>query len=98
MKLFKTVDDKLADIGFRKIKEDQYGVRYKRKDDEHSFVQTVDIFHKASGRHLLQSYDAELTDQKMIGNTCVGLTGYEMNLFLKKMKKIGLYTNKQRKE
>lgn len=96
MKLFKTVDDKLADIGFRKIKEDQYGVRYKRKDDEHSFVQTVDIFHKASGRHLLQSYDDELTDQNMIGNTCVGITGYEMNLFLKKMKKIGLYPNKQR--
>lgn len=31
MKLFKTVDDKLADIGFRKIKEDQYGVRYKKR-------------------------------------------------------------------
>lgn len=92
MKLFKTVDDKLADIGFQKIKEGQYGVRYKRKDDEHSFVQTVDIFHKASGRHLLQSYDAGLTDQKMIGNTCVGLTGHEMKLFLKKMKQIGLYS------
>lgn len=92
MKLFKTVDDKLAAIGFVKIKEDKYGVRYKRKDDEHSFVQTVDIFHKASGRHLLQSYDAELTDQKKIGNTCVGLTGYEMKLFLKKMKHIGLYS------
>ena len=94
MKLFKTVDEKLADIGFRKIKEDKYGVTYKRKDDEHSFVQTVDILHKASGRHLLQSYDAELTDQKMIGNTCVGLTGYEMKLFLRKMRKIGLYTKK----
>ena len=92
MKLFKTVDDKLAAIGFVKIKEDKYGVRYKRKDDEHSFVQTVDIFHKASGRHLLHSYDAELTDQKKIGNTCVGLTGYEMKLFLKKMKQIGLYS------
>ena len=92
MKLFKTVDDKLAAIGFVKIKEDKYGVRYKRKDDEHSFVQTVDIFHKASGRHLLHSYDAELTDQKMIGNTCVGLTGHEMKLFLKKMKQIGLYS------
>ena len=94
IKIFKTVDDKLADIGFRKIEEEQYSVRYKRKDDEHGFVQTVDIFHKTSGRHLLQSYDAELTDQKMIGNTCVGLTGYEMKLFLKKMKQIGLYSRK----
>lgn len=92
MKLFKSVDEKLKEIGFVKIEEDKYGVRYKRKDDKHSFVQTVDIFHKASGRHLLQSYDAELTDQKKIGNTCVGLTGYEMKLFLKKMKQIGLYS------
>lgn len=29
---------------------------------------------------------------KKIGNTCVGLTGYEMKLFLKKMKKLGLYS------
>lgn len=93
MKLFKSVDEKLKEIGFVKIvEEDKYGVRYKRKDDEHSFVQTVDIFRKASGRHLLQSYDTELTDQKKIGNTCVGLTGYEMKLFLKKMKQIGLYS------
>ena len=91
MKLFKTVDDKLAKIGFIKVKEDQYGVRYKRKDDKYGFVQTVAICHQGSGRHILQSYDAELMDQKIIGNTCVGLTGYEMKLFVKKMKQIRLY-------
>lgn len=92
MKLFKTIDDKLADIGFINIREDKYGVVYERKDNEHDFTQSVTILHKTSGRHLLQSYDAELTDQKMIGNTCVGLTGYEMKLFLKKMKQVGLYS------
>lgn len=92
MKLFKSVDEKLKEIGFVKIKEDKYGVRYERKDNEHDFTHSVTILHKDSGRHLLQSYDAELTDQKMIGNTCVGLTGYEMKLFLKKMKQIGLYS------
>lgn len=92
MKLFKTVDDKLADIGFVKVKEDKYGVRYERKDIEHGFTQSVDILHKASSKHILQSYDGMLTDQKKIGNTCVGLTGYEMKLFLKKMKQIGLYS------
>lgn len=90
MKLFKTVDDKLAAIGFVKIKEDKYGVRYERKNSKYNFTQSVNILHKASGRHILQSYDNELMDQKKIGNTCVGLTGYEMELFLKKMKQIGL--------
>ena len=92
MKLFKTVDDKLAAIGFVKIKEDKYGVRYERKNSKYNFTQAVDILHKASGRHILQSYDNGLMDQKKIGNTCVGLTGYEMKLFLKKMKQIGLYS------
>lgn len=92
MKLFKTLDAKLKEIGFIKVNEDHYGVRYKRKDDKHGFVQTVAILHKGSGRHILQSYDAELMDQKNIGNTCVGLTGYEMKLFIKKMKQVGLYS------
>jgi hypothetical protein len=96
MKFFKTVDEKLNDIGFVKIEEDKYGVRYERENSKYNFTQSVDILHKASGRHILQSYDSELIDQKKIGNTCVGLTGYEMKLFLKKMKKIGL--NAGRKE
>lgn len=92
MKLFKSVDEKLKEIGFVKIEEDKYGVRYERKNSKYNFTQSVDILHKASGRHILQSYDNELMDQKKIGNTCVGLTGYEMKLFFKKMKQIGLYS------
>lgn len=92
MKLFKSVDEKLKEIGFVKIKEDKYGVRYERKNSKYNFTQSVNILHKASGRHILQSYDNELMDQKKIGNTCVGLTGYEMKLFLKKMKQVGLYS------
>ena len=95
MKFFKTVDEKLNDIGFVKIEEDKYGVRYERKNSKYNFTKSVDILHKASGRHILQSYDSELIDQKKIGNTCVGLTGYEMKLFLKKMKKIGLNTGRK---
>lgn len=92
MKLFKTVDEKLADIGFRKVSENKYGMEYERKDNVHNFTQIVSILHKETGRHILQSYDSDLMDTKKIGNTCVGLTGYEMSLFLKKMKQIGLYS------
>lgn len=92
MKLFKSVDEKLKEIGFVKIEEDKYGVRYERKNSKYNFTQSVDILHKASGRHILQSYDADLMDEEKVGNTCVGLTGYEMKLFLKKMKQIDLYS------
>lgn len=92
MKLFKSVDEKLKEIGFVKIEEKKYGVRYERKNSKYNFTQSVDILHKASGRHILQSYDADLMDEKKVGNTCVGLTGYEMKLFLKKMKQIDLYS------
>ena len=92
MKLFETVDDKLNDIGFVKVNEDKYGVEYERKNNEYNYTQVVSILHKASGRHILQSYDKDLMDEAKIGNVGVGLTGYEMKLFLKKMKQIGLYS------
>lgn len=92
MKLFKSVDEKLKEIGFVKIEEDKYGVRYERKNSKYIFTQSVDILHKSSGKHILQSYDPDLMDEKKVGNTCVGLTGYEMKLFLKKMKQIDLYS------
>ena len=96
MKFFKTVDEKLADIGFEKVKENRSGIEYRRKNNKYKYTQAVFIGRKTSGRHILQSYDPNLMDKKGIGNTCVGLTGYEMKLFLKKMKQIGLYSGKER--
>ena len=95
MKLFKTVDEKLAEIGFTKVEEDKYGCIYERKDKKYNFTQKVVISHKKSGRHILQSYDPDLADNNGIGNTCVGLTGYEMKLFLKKMKRMKMYSGKK---
>ena len=42
---------------------------------------------KKSGKHIIQSYDKDLIDNKKIGNTCAGLTYYEMKLFMKKNEK-----------
>ena len=87
MKLFKTLDDKFEDIGFRKVKDDKYAATYERYNEEFKYTQVLDILHKASGNHIIQSYDKELFDTKMIGNTNVGLTYYETKLALKKMRK-----------
>lgn len=91
MKLFRSIDEKLESIGFVKVSEDEYGANFERVNKKYDYTQCVDLLHKASGVHIIQSYDKELMDEKKIGNTCVGLTGFETKLFLKKMKKIGLY-------
>lgn len=92
MKLFKSVDDKLLEIGFKKIRENEYGATYERNDPKMKYTHRVDIVRKSSGEHILHSYDPTLFDTKKIGNTCVGLTAYEMELFVKKMKQIGLHS------
>lgn len=91
MKLFKSVDDKLADIGFEKIADNDYYVAYKREAPDECFTQCLDIICKAKGRHLVQSYDVDLYDADNIGNVCVGLTVREMKLAMKKMRQKGWY-------
>ena len=86
IKIFKSIDEKFKEIGFIKVSDDEYGVSYERKNDKYNYTQVLNILHKESGRHILQSYDKDLFDAKGIGNTCVGLTYYETKLALKKMK------------
>lgn len=86
---FKSIDKKIKELGFKKVADNKYAVSYERLDKVFGYTQCVDILHKASGRHILQSYDKNLSDSLGIGNTSVGLTGYEMKLFYKKMKKMG---------
>lgn len=89
IKIFKSIDDKFMDIGFRKIEDDDFNVIYERQNGEYGYTQVLAICHKENGRHIVQSYDKDLFDTKKIGNTCVGLTYYEMKLAMKKMKSKG---------
>lgn len=89
MRLFKSVDEKLADIGFDKISDNEYYVAYKREVPEEGFTQRLDIVRKANGCHIVQSYDADLCDVDNIGNVCVGLTAREMKLAMQKMRQKG---------
>lgn len=95
MKFLKTLDQKIEELGFKIVTDNQFVVIYERDfriyadDTQHGYRQVVSLAHKSSGRHILQSYDPDLFDKKGIGNTCVGLTYKETKLFLKKMKKKG---------
>lgn len=86
MTLFKSIDDKFLDIGFKKKVENENCVVYERNDAKYGYTQCLDILYKSNGRHIVQSYDCELFDDSNIENTCVGLTYYEMKLALKKMR------------
>ena len=89
LKLFKNVDEKLRDLGFLKIEDNEHLVEYTRFDDKYKFTQRLAILYKESGKHIIQSYDKDLFDTKGIGNSCVGLTYQETKLALKKMKQKG---------
>lgn len=89
MGIFKSIDEKFAEIGFVKINENEYGAIYERNIKEFSYTQSLTLLRKASGKHLIQSFDKDLMDVDKIGNTCVGLTMYEAKLCIKKMKKMG---------
>ena len=90
MKLFKTIDEKFEEIGFIKVEEKSGYVHYQRYNKEYSYVHTLYFSWKSNGKHIVQSYDENLMDTKGIGNTCVGLSMYEMKLCIKKMKEKGL--------
>ena len=87
--MFKNIDKKFEEIGFIKTEENEYQVIYERENEFFNFTQVLAICCKASGKHIVQSYDRDLFDRKGIGNTCVGLTYYEMKLVSKKMRKLG---------
>ena len=79
----KIIDGKFEKIGFTKVQDDKYAVEYERHFVK--YVQCLRIINKTNGRHIVQSYDPDLMDTKMIGCTAVGLTSYEMMLCVLKM-------------
>ena len=89
MKLFATTDDKFAALGYTKMRDDEFMVRYEKKADGFKYKKRIDILCKSSGHHIVQNYDPDLGDVKNIGNTCVGLQYEELKLCMKKMKEKG---------
>lgn len=99
MKLFKTIDEKFADLGFVKKSEDKYGVTYDKEIylhrelrdltiSEYDHTHRIFIGYKRNGNHIIQSFDPALFDVNNIGNCCCGLTEKEAKLSLKKMKEM----------
>ena len=90
--MVKRTDKKLEEIGFNKVKEDKWAVVYERYNDVYKYTQVLTIVHKTNGSNVIQSYDKDTFDKHFKGNICVGLTGYETKLILRKMKSLGWYS------
>lgn len=52
------IDKAMEKYGYTKTKENEYGVYYQKREAQ-GFDHIVCVIHKANGKHLMQSYDAE---------------------------------------
>ena len=94
MKLFKSVDDKLKDLGFEKVVEEgetenKFGASYMRVvpiNNDDNYIHRLDILHKASGKHLIQSYEEGTNSDGF--NNMVGLTYEVIKLAMKKYRQL----------
>ena len=87
MRFIKTVDEKFKEIGFVKTRDDEYIVDYEKEVKAFGYIHQISLCHKASGRHIIQSYEKGCNKDKL--NNMVGLTPYEAKLCIKKMKQKG---------
>lgn len=67
----KLIDKMMMKYGYAKIKENENGVRYKKREPQ-NYDHIVCVIRKASGKHLMQSYDAEVkeVDGDFINSVC----------------------------
>ena len=86
MKIFKSVDERLKDLGFKKLDEDNFGVSYVKDVKKYGFRQRLDIIHKESGKHLIHSYQEGMNSDGF--NNVVGLSYEETKLAIKKYRQL----------
>lgn len=85
MKLFKSVDEKLEAIGFKKIEESEDIVVYERQTP--LYVQMLELCRWEKGQNMIFSTQQGVNSDGFNNN--VGLTMYEAKLACKKMKQKG---------
>lgn len=82
---FKSIDERFLALGFRKIHENEYGVRYEHRTSQ-GYVHVIAIICKDSGNHLIQSYEMKINKDGF--NNMVGMTEPVTKLALKKLREL----------
>ena len=83
---FNNVDKRLRKLNWVKQKENHYGATYLRYEYNGKYLHRLDIMHKGSGDHLIQSYEQGVNSDGF--NNCVGLGYQDMKLALKKYRQL----------
>ena len=87
MRLFRNVDEKLKDLWFRKVNENEFGVSYiKEASMAAKYNHVISIVSKLNGNHLIQSYEEKVNTDNF--NNVVGLTYKETKLAMKKYRQL----------
>lgn len=94
MKLFKSIDEKFKELGFEKVSdegetENKLGVCYRKNvftNIGNHYIHRLDILHKASGNHLIQSYQEGVNSDGF--NNMVGLDYKTTKLVMKKYRQL----------
>lgn len=85
------IDKMMKKYGYTKTKENEYGVYYQKREPQ-NYDHIVCVISKASGRHLMQSYDAEtirVPGRTWAINDCAGVEIPVLLLMWMKAKYLG---------
>lgn len=89
----KTIDEKFAEIGFKKTYESELRVVYE-KETQFGYIHCLDIGYKKSGEHIVHSFrKKQKSSDYCADGESVGMTVKEMRLCIKKMRKLGWKQN-----
>ena len=88
MKLFKSVDERFEELGFKKTYESKIVITYEKKIEEYNYIHSIEICKKSNGNNIVISGEKSVNKDGF--NNAVGLTKQEMKLCIKKMREVGL--------
>ena len=78
----KHFEKKIEKLGFEKVYESDLYVEFERYIKEYNYTQVLAFLHKATGNHLIQSFEKGTDD-------AVGISFKEMEICLQYAKKLG---------
>jgi hypothetical protein len=85
-KIFKNIDDKIKELGFKEVYKSDLLVQYERENKKFNYIHGVELIKKTGRIPIIKSYQKNTPDSKF--DNMVGLNIKECKLFLKKIKRL----------
>ena len=82
----KIADKMFEKLGFKKLEESKFFVRYRKIITEHDYVHCIEFYHKADGNHIVHSLVAGINSDGF--SNSVGVTIPEIKAIKRKFKEL----------